>query len=1414
MLMSLLTIPAFAAGPVFELTTSNGAPTAGEEFTVTVSINQEISAVGALDFYVDYGTDLTVVSSAAGASGAVMDEVLTNNYLSQNKFKFSASATDFTNGDTLPAGVLATITFKVSETLEGVAAIPTLSIDTFTDKDFGDITHETKTEIYSVDVAITAPVKGATPQATIAEGTGYTGTIEWNGNPTTFAPNTKYTASVTLTAKAGYQFASLEDLYVSVPAADYVMVIVSSSNASQLVFSATFPQTADKNALQGIVTINNTYPKYGQTLTATPALNYNGESEGTLSYQWYRGDTAISGATDSTYTLVAADVGQTIKVEVKNSNNSGSVFSAPTAAVAKADGPAAPTGLAEVAKTDTTITVTANSAWEYSKDNGINWQDSNVFTGLTPNTTYDQIVARVKATATQEASANSAAISVTTDKGTADSDLQATLKNALTPYNAVYDKAAHNAFIVGTLPSGWSATYSTTESGTYGAMPQVTNVADSKTIWVKFSNANYSDYVTSYEVAVTAKPLTDAMVALGTAPTYNGSEQSISITVTDGAALTRDTDYTVSGTAALTDVAAAPVTVTITGTGNYSGTINKAWNLQKATPVITVVESKSIVKGVTTDLGATIAPDTLTLTYVSADTSKVTVFADGKVTGLELTETPVTVTVSFAGNGNYNPVSETVAVTVTDKTPVTVTFKDATSKTYTGSPFQLGAQFDAATVDGGKTPTGYKYNGTTYETLEALKAVEVTNVGTYTVTAYYETATEYGEDSASFTINKADQDALSITSSNTMKYGEELTLTVSGGSGDGAVTYEVTNGTGSATLSDGKLTATGVGTVTVKATKDGSTNYNPATATLTVTIDKADQTITAGNVSAAYGDTNAKVTATTSGDGAISYAVKSGSGDYIDVAADGTLTIKKVGTAYVTVTAGATDNYNSATKEVTVTIAPKAITAPAADTKTYTYNGKDQTYGVTGTADYTVSNGVQKNADSHTVTVALKDKENTVWADTKDAVDKTFSFVIKQATITITAKSKTAYVGDAVPELGESDYTVTGLAEGESLKTAPTITYISTPDMTKSGSVVIKVSDAEAPVGGNYEEIAYVNGTLTIITKSSGGSSGGGVSTYAITVETAKNGSVTSSHKTAAKGTTVTLTVAPDTGYELDTLTVTDGSGNKVSVTEKSGKYTFTMPASKVTVKAAFAAVVVEPENPFTDVPASAYYYDAVLWAADKGITGGTSATTFSPNATCTRAQAVTFLWRAAGSPAPKSGTMPFTDVPAGSYYEQAVLWAVEQGITKGTSDTTFSPNAECTRAQIVTFLWRSQGSPAAGSVNPFTDVAADAYYASAVLWAVENDGVIGGLLQLGFDLRRGIPSLRQHQRVHHGAALGHGDSVVIHHLYLPMIILRQHQRSLAGIAQSAGHGDVDEFIKAFIKNTVPQGDNIPRRGL
>ena len=253
---------------------------------------------------------------------------------------------------------------------------------------------------------------------------------------------------------------------------------------------------------------------------------------------------------------------------------------------------------------------------------------------------------------------------------------------------------------------------------------------------------------------------------------------------------------------------------------------------------------------------------------------------------------------------------------------------------------------------------------------------------------------------------------------------------------------------------------------------------------------------------------------------------------------------------------------------------------------------------------------------------------------------------------------------------------------------------------------------------------------------------GTGTTTYPITVMNSKNGDVTASHKSAAKGTTVILTVDPDKGYVLDTLTVLDGKDKERKLTDKGdGKYTFTMPADKVTVEASFKEEFPDLPNSFSDLAPNDFCYDAVMWAVGRDITGGIGNDTFGPNLPCTRAQAVTFLWRAAGSPEPETRVMPFTDVPVGSYYYNAVLWAIENGITEGTRDTMFSPDATCSRAQIVTFLWRAGGSPAASGNSAFTDVASDAYYAAAVIWAEKNDitgGIGGGLFGSNNDCTRG----------------------------------------------------------------------------
>ena len=238
--------------------------------------------------------------------------------------------------------------------------------------------------------------------------------------------------------------------------------------------------------------------------------------------------------------------------------------------------------------------------------------------------------------------------------------------------------------------------------------------------------------------------------------------------------------------------------------------------------------------------------------------------------------------------------------------------------------------------------------------------------------------------------------------------------------------------------------------------------------------------------------------------------------------------------------------------------------------------------------------------------------------------------------------------------------------------------------------------------------IVYAHWTYT---GGSGGSGGYVPGYYIIRATAGAGGSITPSGDVSVRaGANQTFTITPNRGYAVSDVKI---DGRSIGAVRS---YTFENISASHTIEVQFRV-----RSSFVDVPSGSYYEDAVDWAVANGITTGTDAAHFSPDGICTRAQAVTFLWRTAGRPAPESRTMPFTDVPADSYYYDAVLWAVENGITKGTSSTTFSPDDTCTRAQIVTFLWRSEQSPAAGSSNPFTDVSADAYYADAVLWAVKE---------------------------------------------------------------------------------------------
>ena len=348
--------------------------------------------------------------------------------------------------------------------------------------------------------------------------------------------------------------------------------------------------------------------------------------------------------------------------------------------------------------------------------------------------------------------------------------------------------------------------------------------------------------------------------------------------------------------------------------------------------------------------------------------------------------------------------------------------------------------------------------------------------------------------------------------------------------------------------------------------------------------------------------------------------------------------------------------------------------------------------GVLGAYDVMLDTQVCRTISSVSI---MPDKESMVGSST---VTLTITKAPTDAVVSVTCDDSTV----AVKDNGGGTYTV------------------SLPNITKTYTFTASIEQSDTYTA------ASTSCTVSVTRKSSGSSSSssGSSGSYAVSAPSTKNGDVTVSPKNASKGDRVTITVTPDKGYELDSLTVKDVSGNKLKLTDKgNGKYTFTMPGSKVTVSAEF--VEEQAASIFADVPADAYYAKAVEWAVKKGITNGKANGLFGSNDPCTRGQIVTFLWRAAGSPAPKGTAKVPADVLPGSYCYDAVAWALENGITNGLADGTFGVNNTCTRGQSVTFLYRAMGT-APTTVNGFTDVAAGDFYAEAVAWAVEN-GVTNG---------------------------------------------------------------------------------------
>ena len=436
--------------------------------------------------------------------------------------------------------------------------------------------------------------------------------------------------------------------------------------------------------------------------------------------------------------------------------------------------------------------------------------------------------------------------------------------------------------------------------------------------------------------------------------------------------------------------------------------------------------------------------------------------------------------------------------------------------------------------------------------------------------------------------------------------------------------------------------------------------------------------------------------------------------------------IATTGTTYyycvVTVTNGS-DTTSATTAVVPVTVASQAGSVTISNNKTAaTYGDKPFTftYEASKAATVTSSNPsvatVRDNNGTVTVTIVgagTTEISVSFDADTNySAASDKFALTVAQAapTVSITAEPASLVGGGTVK------LTVTTNAPKEVIPTCEGVTVTENSDGTFSAllpnetrTYIFKAAYEGDANHASAEKTCTVSVTAYYVP---------GAPTYPATAPAAPNGTVTVSPSNASKGTNVTVTVKPNEGYELGSLAVKDASGNLLPLTDLgNGKFSFVMPASKVSVEAEFVKTVA---TSFADVPANAYFADAVKWAVDKGITNGLSDTMFGPYESCTRAQIVTFLWRAAGSPEPKTASS-FTDVPANAYYAKAVAWAVENGITNGMTATMFAPDATCTRGQSVTFLYRALKGTASGSTN-FTDVKSDAFYADAINWAVANN--------------------------------------------------------------------------------------------
>ncbi len=860
-------------------------------------------------------------------------------------------------------------------------------------------------------------------------------------------------------------------------------------------------------------------------------------------------------------------------------------------------------------------------------------------------------------------------------------------------------------------------------------------------VTVKVTTTNYEDITLTVNVSASNKIIPTAANVSATAITYG---QPLSASKITGTMKDSITGAAVEGDFAWTDAqytykpAAGPYEAEwkFTPSGSnaymYAATTGKVTvTVNKATMTATITQHTALTyDGTVQTAGVDISVTTADKTTIPAFTYAATEngsYGSDIPTFIDAGEHTVYFRMTDP-NGNHEVFSGSFAVTIDPKTVTAPTIALTGDRTYTGAEIR-----PTVTVKDGDTEIPASEYTVTYS--------GNINAGTATVTITDKDGGNYTvSGSTTFEIEKA-ASSCTAPAANTLTYnGTAQTLLTPGTATGGEMRYSLTeNGAYSAAIPTGK----NAGGYTVYYKVAGDANHNDTVPqSVTVTIGKAAVTVTAESKSSRVGKELQPLTFT--------YEPALFVGDAFNGALATTAdkgTVNDYPITQGTLTLG--DNYQITFIEGTYSVLaklPQASFRFAVSAVEKTYGDGAFTLAATGEAEnsavtYSSSDPAIATVDAAGTVQIRKAGTVTITAVASETAEHlegrvSYTLTVARQSVTITVLDKLAYTDSAAPDLSTpvlgTDYTVEGLLGGDTLRTGPTLTYDpAVPDMRKAGTAA-KIVASDADAGENYQ-FTYVSGTLTLISRANPV----GPSEPSVNPGEPDNGSVTVSPKNPAKGSTVIITVEPDEGYELDEITVTDKDGNALKLTDKGdGKYSFTMPSGKVDIDATFKKLA--ETSPFDDVSTNAYYYEAVKWAAENNITGGIGNGLFGPELTCSRGQIVTFLWRAAGSPEPKA-LSTFTDVAADAYYAKTVAWAVENGVTTGTGDGKFSPDAPCTRGQAVTFLWRALGQ-LAGDTASFSDVPADSYFAQAVAWAAQSGvttGVGNNLFAPGGDCTR-----------------------------------------------------------------------------